>query len=165
MILDGDNVTFVSAIKKKNKKKKKKQKKKKNKQQLFRFTYLYIKKKCITLLQQRMGRSKQACLQHTKGGGGEAQSEPAAPTSPAHHAGWMVCGQETLLRCIPCLSHLSTTVVSYVLTIHMCMYVPTYLVTTTKHALPTSLYTTWVSLAFPTYLWTTYILYLLDPLT
>ncbi len=35
MILDGDNVTFVSV---------KKNKKKKNKQQLFRFTDLYIKR-------------------------------------------------------------------------------------------------------------------------
>ncbi len=51
--------------------------------------------------------------------------------------GWMVCGQETLLRCILC-PIVNYTVVSYVLTIHICVcmcvcvcvYVCTYLVTT-----------------------------------
>ncbi len=81
----------------------------------------------------------------------------------------MVCGQEILLRCIPV--PLSTTVVSYVLTIHMRMYVCTYL-PSNHHRMPYLLpYTQHKNHlhSLPTYLpmdrVTTYILYLLDPLT
>ncbi len=105
-------------------------KKKNNKQQLFRFTYLYIKKKCITMLQQRIGRSKQTSLQqHTRVGTGmgEHRVKAAAPTSPAHHAGRMdgVWTGNTFALLYSCPIW-ATTVVSYVLTIHICMYVCMY---------------------------------------
>jgi len=92
-------------------------------------------------------------LQHTRvgGGGWGAQSEPAAPTS---HAGWMVCGQQTLLRCIPV--PFSTMVVSLCTNhphVYVCTYLPTYL--NNHHQMPYRLpYTQQHKnhLHFPTYL-------------
>jgi hypothetical protein len=88
-------IMWLSYLLSKKKKQEEEEQEEEEQAAAFQVYVLVHKKKCITLLQQRISRSKQACLLTThKGGDGGAQSEPAPsthqPSSPCRKDGWCV---------------------------------------------------------------------------